>query len=159
MPAFQISGRRFALEAERVERALEAVEPEPVQEHYVVVRSRRYPPKQVIGVVTGVDRADFTTHQARRILRRLGFVAARRSPRAQAAAEDDRSLGPHGGRQAAALEPYVGKWVALGEPDEALIAGDSPKDVVSWLTRNERRASGIFRVPESPREAEGAAPL
>jgi hypothetical protein len=33
----------------------------------------------VIALATGLDRADFTTHQARRILRRLGFTAARRT--------------------------------------------------------------------------------
>ena len=49
----------------------------PVHEHYVVVGGRRFPPKQVLSCVTGLDRADFTTHQARRILKRLGFVAAR----------------------------------------------------------------------------------
>ena len=133
-----------------------------MREHYVVVLGRRFPPKQVISRVTGLDRADFTTHQARRILKRLGFVAAR-------AGADDRVVdngddapereGPHAGRQAAVLAPYVGKWVALSGPTEVLVAADSPVDVLAWLAKHERRASyGMFRVPESVRDAEGLAP-
>jgi hypothetical protein len=71
----------------------------------------------------------------------------------------DPSRGPHGGRQAAALEPYIGKWVALGEPDEVLVAADTPHEVVAWLARNELKATGMFRVPRAAGEAEGLAPL
>ncbi len=46
--------------------------------HFVVVGTRRFPRKQVVGELTGLDRADFTTHQARRPLIRLGFSAGRR---------------------------------------------------------------------------------
>ena len=60
-----------------VQTALEGVLPEPIHEHYVVIYGRRWPPKQVLALVTGLDRADFTTHQARRALTRLGFPAAR----------------------------------------------------------------------------------
>jgi hypothetical protein len=41
---------------------------------FVVIDGRRWPPKQVLALVTGLDRADFTTHQARGILTRLGFL-------------------------------------------------------------------------------------
>ena len=81
-----------------VARKLAGQVPEPVREHYVVVEGKRFPLKQVMTLVTGLDRADFTSHQARRILSRLGFTVARRSgpparqPRARAA------RGPHGGR-------------------------------------------------------------
>lgn len=47
--------------------------PEPLRGHYVLVEGRRYPPKQVLSLATGLDRADFATHQARRTLKRLGF--------------------------------------------------------------------------------------
>jgi len=59
-------------------RAVRNVDPEPIASHYVVIGGRRFPPKQVIGEVTGLDRADFTSHQARRTLMRLGCVAGRR---------------------------------------------------------------------------------
>jgi hypothetical protein len=158
MAEFTIAGRRFQLEHLTVEEAAAGVLPEPVREHYVVVRGRRFPPKQIMSRVTGLDRADFTTHQARRILKRLGFVAAR-------AGRDDNDDevrggdGPHNGRQAAALGPYVGQWVALATPTEVLVAADSPAEVLGWLTKHERRASfGMFRVPASVGEAEGLAP-
>lgn len=157
MPTFQIAGRPFTLERDAVESAVRDAHPEPVDEHYVVIGARRYPPKQVLSLATGLDRADFTTHHARRILKRLGFVAARRSSREAASVKLDPSL-PFGGRQAAALAPHVGKWVALGEPDEVLVAADSPQEVVAWLARHGRKASGMLRVPRHPGEAQGAAP-
>ena len=158
MGIFKISGGKFELDAREVTEALDRVLPDPVQEHYVVVGGRRYPPKQVISCATGLDRADFTTHQARRILKRLGFLAARLShdQKSAGAAGGD---GPHGGRQAAALAPFVGKWVGLAAPTEVLVAADSPQEVLAWLARHERSAPyGMFRVPASPEEAGGLAP-
>jgi hypothetical protein len=95
--------------------------------------------------------------QAVRILRRLGFVAAR------ATDEDEPARAPaaarrRNGRQAEALRPHMGKWIALAGPTEVLVAADSPQEVLAWLARHERRAGyGMFRVPVSPAEAEGAA--
>ncbi|TMJ94821.1 MAG: hypothetical protein E6G67_08545 [Actinobacteria bacterium] len=158
MASFTISGARFELERDRVEDALADVLPDPLDKHYVVVQGRRFPPKQVIEHATGLDRADFTTHQARRILKRLGFVAARTDA---GPCEPTRAAGsgPYGGRQAAALAPFVGKWVALDSPTEVLVAADTPQEVLGWLARHERRARyGMFRVPETMREAEGLAP-
>jgi hypothetical protein len=158
MPQFTIAGEEFELEQDTVEASLRRLLPDPVRKHYVVVEGRRFPPKQVISCVTGLDRADFTTHQARRILRRLGFVAAR-------ATHEDQSMGtPNGGnnrrgRQAEALRPYIGKWVALAGPMDVLVAADTPQEVLAWLARHERRAPyGMFRVPASRGEAEGTAP-
>lgn len=158
MSRFTISGSSFELERDAVEQAVAGLLPDPVQEHYVVVRGRRFPPKQVISSVTGVDRADFTTHQARRILKRLGFVAARAAHDEEPSASSHRD-GPHGGRQAAALAPFVGKWVALASPTDVLVAADEPQEVLEWLSRHELDAPyGMFRVPASLHEAEGAAP-
>jgi len=158
MAHFTISAREFELDADAVEQVVDRVLPDPIQTHYVVVRGRRYPPKQVLEYVTGLDRADFTTHQARRILKRLGFVAARvkaeQDEPAQASCD-----GPYGGRQAAALAPHLGKWVALASPTDVLVAADTPEAVLAWLARHERRAPyGMFRVPSSTQEAEGLAP-
>lgn len=92
---------------------------------------------------------------------RLGFIAARashREPNAVQAAAAGGGDGPHHGRQAAALEPYVGQWVALAGPTEVLVAADSPQEVLAWLSRHGRQASGMFRVPAGLVEAEGAAP-
>jgi len=156
MPRFTIAGQQFELEPALVERSVSGLLPDPVHEHYVVVRGRRFPPKQVVSSATGVDRADFTTHQARRILKRLGFVAARAG--APGAAPDG-AAAKAATEQAEALRPYVGQWVALSGPTEVLVAADTPQEVLSWLARHERRAPyGMFRVPASAAEAEGAAP-
>lgn len=161
MPTFKVAGERFFLDRESVERALDTVLPEPLREHYVVISARRFPPKQVLSVLTGLDRADFTTHQARRILKRLGFVAARRTANAEAPARPlaDPTRAPYAGRQAAALAPYVGKWVALGEPDEILVAADTVSEVLAWLMRHDKKASGVLRVPRSRAEAELLGPV
>lgn len=157
MPDFTIAGQRCRLDSPEIEALAAAVLPEPPREHYVVIAGRRFPPKQVIACATGIDRADFTTHQARRILKRLGFATARVSrPEHPGDAGGD---GPHGGRQAAALAPYVGKWVAMSGPTDVLVAADTPEEVLAWLARHERQASfGMFRVPTSEAEAVGAAP-
>jgi hypothetical protein len=158
MPTFTVAGKPVTLERRAVEEAVAHLLPEPVQEHYVVIDGRRYPPKQVLVALTDLDRADFTTHQARRILKRLGFVAARAS--AADAATPPAAEGPHRGRQAAALAPYSGQWVALAGPTEVLVAAPTPEAVLAWLAKHERRAPyGMFRVPAAASEAEGAAPL
>lgn len=163
MPSFKISGEEFELDQSRIAACVKTLLPDPVQEHYVVVDGRRFPPKQVISCATGLDRADFTTHQARRVLKRLGFIAARVGEAATAV--DAPALeapgggeGPHGGRQAAALEPFIGQWVALAAPTEVLVAADTPQQVLEWLSKHERRAYGMFRVPTTTAEAEGSAP-
>ena len=154
---FIVAGQQFNIEAHDITQNCARLLPDPVQEHYVVVAGRRFPPKQVLACVTGLDRADFTTHQARRVITRLGFVAAR-AQQADAAAPSA-GEGPHGGAQATALAPYIGKWVALDSPTEVLVAADTPQEVLGWLSQHDRRATyGMFRVPSSTREAEGVAP-
>lgn len=159
---FQISGQQISLAREQVERAVRDELPEPIHEHYVIVEGRRFPPEQVLMRATDLDLAQFTTHRARQILKRLGFVATRvgrrEEPREQAA--DPARNGPHQGRQAAALAPHVGNWVALVGPTEILVAAKTPQEVLAWLAKHERRATfGMFRVPEAASETKGAAPL
>lgn len=150
-----IADRRFVLDAEDVERRLDRVMPEPIGEHYVVIRGRRFPPKQVVGIVTGLDRADFNTHQARRILSRLGFTVGRRS--SGALPEAPGGEGPHRGREAELLRPFMGQWVAQ-RGLEVLVAADSPQAVLAWLERNHQRADAMFRVPRDEGEAAGSGP-
>jgi hypothetical protein len=157
--AFTVSGRRIELDRERVEAAAAGELPEPIRDHFVVIGGRRFPPKQVLSLLTGLDRADFTTHQARRILTRLGFAAGRRSARSESPPPDAVESGPYGGRQAEALRPHIGKWVALGAPTEVLVAADTPQEVIEWLNRHGRRSSGMFRVPKNAKETEVLGPF
>jgi hypothetical protein len=162
-----VSGHRYDLDARRVQEALEGVLPDPIQEHFVVINGRRWPPKQVLALVTGLDRADFTTHQARRALTRLGFPAARATghKRHHAAATPPvtssrpASPGTTPGPEplVEALRPFIGQWVAV-RGDEVLVAASSPKEVVAWLAQHDERAQSMFRVPESDQAVTGAAP-
>jgi hypothetical protein len=63
MTVMTISGHAYDLDPQQVERALRDELPEPIVEHFVVIIGRRWPPKQALTLVTGLDRADFTTHQ------------------------------------------------------------------------------------------------
>jgi hypothetical protein len=162
-----VSGHRYELDPHGVQAALEGVLPEPIHEHYVVINGRRWPPKQVLALVTGLDRADFTTHQARRALTRLGFPAARAaSSRAhyEPAGRATGRSGPASGQAPTrpttlveALRPFIGLWVAV-RGDEVLVAAPSPRDVVAWLAQHGQRAQSMFRVPDSEQAVTGAAP-
>ncbi|HMJ01586.1 MAG TPA: hypothetical protein VK506_01520 [Conexibacter sp.] len=153
--AVQISGQHFDLDTRRIVRAVSRALPEPVRDHYVVIEGRRYPPKQVIALATGLDRADFTTHQARRILRRLGFTAARRTaiPGPPSTPETRRSAADPVER----LRPHIGAWIAVKD-DDVLVSADSPAAVLAWLSQHDQMADSMFRVPENETAAGGAAP-
>jgi hypothetical protein len=168
MRTMTVSGRTYQLDERTVQEALKTELPEPIREHYVIVNGRRWPPKQVLALVTGLDRADFTTHQARSALTRLGFPAsrARRGHAAGHQARHDavdsggsvRSDSTDGATSLAnALRPFAGQWVAIRGTD-VLVAAASPADVVAWLTRHGQRAQSMFRVPGPDDVISGAAP-
>lgn len=146
MTMARVAGVDFDLDAVAVERSVEGLDPEPIQEHYAVIGGRRFPPKQVLAAVTRLDRADFTTAQARSVLRRLGFGVYRRS----AAVPDrrQRGVGPHDGAEATVLEHYAGRWVAQ-EGLEIVFDADSVDGVLQWVRRHGRRAR-VWRVPSQP---------
>lgn len=79
MAVFRVGGRDVELEREQVEAAMRGKSPEPVRTHAVEVNGQYWPPKQVLAEVTDLDRLDFTTQVARRILQRLGFRTFRPS--------------------------------------------------------------------------------
>jgi hypothetical protein len=160
MVTMTVSGHQYDLEARSVEGALQGVLPEPVREHFVVINGRRWPPKQVLSLVTGLDRADFTTHQARRALTRLGFSAGRAM--APHAPHPQTLPSPAGTGQPAmplaeALRPFVGLWVAV-RGDDVLVAAPSPAEIVAWLARHQQRAQSVFRVVDSEQAIAGASP-
>ncbi len=163
MPTMTVSGHQYDLDPRSVEAALDGVLPEPIHKHFVVINGRRWPPKQVLALVTGLDRADFTTHQARRALTRLGFPAGR------AAGAGGHDQAPASSRPLAfgvtgppetlaeALRPFIGLWVAV-RGDEVLVAAPSPREVVAWLARHRQRAQSMFRVVDAEQAITGAAP-
>lgn len=166
MPTMTVSGHQYSLDPRGVEAALHGELPEPIHEHFVVINGRRWPPKQVLALVTGLDRADFTTHQARRALTRLGFPAGRaasprgRQPVPPAVATPPATASGASGRSAPlaeALRPFIGLWVAV-RGDDVLVAAHSPKEVVAWLAQHGQRAQSMFRVADSEKAITGAAP-
>ena len=164
MPTMTVSGHKYDLDSRRVEAALQGALPEPIREHFVVINGRRWPPKQVLAEVTGLDRADFTTHQARRALTRLGFPAGRavghRAPHSETSRAAAPSVAPdahgHATPLAEALRPFVGLWVAVRD-DSVLVAAPSPREVVAWLTQHRQRAQAMFRVVDTDEAVTGAA--
>jgi hypothetical protein len=56
------------------------------------------------------------------------------------------------------LRALVGQWVAVKE-DELLVAASTPREVVGWLARHDRRADSMLRVPEDQLASSGLAPL
>ena len=162
-----VAGHQYSLDSRGVEVALQGALPEPILEHFVVISGRRWPPKQVLALVTGLDRADFTTHHARRVLTRLGFTAGRAAARrrrhpvtAEAVAPPPSAASGAGKRPvplAEALRPFMGLWVAV-RGDEVLVAAPSAKEVVGWLAQHRQRAQSMFRVVDTEQAITGAAP-
>lgn len=156
----KIAGQPFVLRNTDVLRAVRKVDPEPITSHFVVVGARRFPPKQVLSEVTGLDRADFTTHQARRTLIRLGFSAGRRpSTSARSRGGNSRVDSPtEPERLGDRLRSFAGEWVAIKD-DDVLHAANTPRELVQWLSQHGQKADSMFRVPENELAATGLAPL
>lgn len=163
----KIAGHPFVLRNSDVLRAVREVDPEPIASHFVVVGARRFPPKQVLSEVTGLDRADFTTHQARRTLIRLGFSAGRRaSTRTGSRAGSSRGVAGtstlesrhESDRLAEQLRSLAGEWVAIRDND-VLHAAHTPRELVAWLGQHGQKADRMFRVPDDELAATGLAPL
>lgn len=142
-----IAGHSYELTDEDIRRAARDLDPEPVDVHFAVVDGRRFPPKQLVEAATGLDRADFNSHQARALLKRLGFPVERRRTLHPEAPSD---AGPLGGAEARLLEPYVGRWVAQAG-QEILFDAASPQEVAGWLRRHGLTAR-VWRVPGTPSE-------
>lgn len=155
----RIAGRPFHLRNRDIVRAMRSLEPEPIASHFVVIASRRFPPKQVISAVTGLDRADFTTHQARRTLMRLGFAAGRRASGVTAELRRSRTgPSPDDASRAGRLLELAGQWVAIRDGD-VLHASATAQQLVRWLTEHGQKADSVYRVPDSELAATGLAPL
>jgi hypothetical protein len=70
---FRIGGETYKLSQAGVEQSVRHANPKPIDKHYVVVNGRRYPPKQVLSAATGRPVVSFTTMEANRVLKKLGF--------------------------------------------------------------------------------------
>jgi hypothetical protein len=67
---------RVELSKERVVEVLKGLQPEPFRgraRYYVELDSKKYPVKQVMAAVTGLSKESFSTEQAVKVLKALGF--------------------------------------------------------------------------------------
>lgn len=152
----RVAGIKLNLSARQVEQRLAKVEPEPIHRYYTVVNGRRFPLKQVVSLVTDVNKAEITTQKARSILRHLGFGVHRRQAAASLQHPQGARIGPGTPRSRGAVpvDAFVGRWVAqVG--DDVLFDAEAPEAVVAWLRRH-GRAARVWRVPASPRDAGSA---
>jgi len=73
---FTIRGKVYDITREDIIKSVKDSEPEPLtgkRKYYIEIEGKRYPIKQVIGLVTGLPRIAFTAMDAYRILNKLGF--------------------------------------------------------------------------------------
>jgi len=63
----------YNLTKKEVEEKMQGKLPEQINKHYVFINNKKFPPKQVIEEVLGLNRLDYTTMDARNILKRLSF--------------------------------------------------------------------------------------
>ncbi|MCF2531487.1 SCO5918 family protein [Yinghuangia soli] len=69
-----IAGFAFELSKHGVLESMKGVKPEPITSSSVVIGRRRYPVKQVGGILTRQDHRDFTAEEVTRAMARLGFT-------------------------------------------------------------------------------------
>ena len=148
MASATVAGHAITLDAGQVVALMASRNPEVIRTHYVIIDGRRFPPKQVLAAATGLDRADFTTHQARAFLKRLGFAVHRFVDGGGGLGAAASPLGPHGGAEAAGLRRYAGLWVAQ-RGLEVIFSAAEPSAVVDWLRTHGQAADAVFGVPAS----------
>lgn len=70
---FTINGTRRRLAADDVCAKVRGTTPGAIRIHAVRIDGVDYPVKEAFALTTGLDLLDFTTNQARAVLKRLGF--------------------------------------------------------------------------------------
>jgi|HubBroStandDraft_4_1064222.scaffolds.fasta_scaffold73954_2 hypothetical protein len=71
---FKVSGHEFDLSSNDVESKMGTRTPEKIRKIYVTINARRYPVKQALEAVESeLMRSGFTSSEAIRVFRRLGF--------------------------------------------------------------------------------------
>lgn len=70
---FTINHRAIDVTRQGILECVAGVQPEQPLKYVALIGNDRFPPKQVINLLTGWDRQSYTTEDAQRLLRRLGF--------------------------------------------------------------------------------------
>jgi hypothetical protein len=77
MMDFTVGGEPLSIDHDVVEKKLTGVRPEKVRALAVEVNGVVYPVKQALALASGLDRAGFTSHEAWRVFKSLGFALSR----------------------------------------------------------------------------------
>ena len=72
MARFILRGKNFDFERKDVENAVKGQEAGSIQKYAVTIHGKELPNKQVVRLLTGLDSAEFTAHDAYRVLRKIG---------------------------------------------------------------------------------------
>lgn len=75
---FTIGGRQFRLDRDSIYQVTKNIPPKVFDgrnKYYVEIHGEKFPPKQIIHLATGLDYTDdFNAQEARRVLKKLGFI-------------------------------------------------------------------------------------
>jgi hypothetical protein len=70
---FTIKGKEFDITTQEIVAAIKGNEPRLIKKSYVEIEGTRYPIKQVVELVTGLNPIAFTSMYANDILSKMGF--------------------------------------------------------------------------------------
>lgn len=86
---FTVSGHVLDLDPVSARARLAGHPPEPIQVHWVALDGQRWPPKQALEIICGLQRSAYISLQALGVLRRLGFETSEwlATPRVSAAGD------------------------------------------------------------------------
>lgn len=73
----RIGKKDFSWNREDVIAKMRGRTPEPIRDHVVIIEGVKFPPKQVIASFIPMNRQNFTTQGAQRVLTKLGFECVR----------------------------------------------------------------------------------
>lgn len=72
--SFTLAGRAFDMSDEDVRTRVAKYRPEVIDRYWVEIDGERWPVKQVMAIMTGLDRTRFLSQNSRRLLAKLGFA-------------------------------------------------------------------------------------
>lgn len=65
--------RVYNLSVEEVEKKINKIPPEPGMKYFVIINRKRFPIKQVVSITFKISPMEFSTVEAHRVLRQVGF--------------------------------------------------------------------------------------
>jgi hypothetical protein len=126
-----VGGETYDLTRNDVIQAVKDAPIETIHKHLVEIEGQAFPPKQVFGLLTGRPRQSFTTMEAQRVLKRLGFICRSAGQLedgtpAWVASQDDPDSSPR--QRLASLEAQIGTMqAAIVGLNTRLSALESPR--------------------------------